>query len=180
MIKLRTKQIVYSGLLIACSILLPQLFHLVGGPGIGTTLLPMHIPVLIAGFILGPITGLIIGIISPICSFLYTGGTMPAIPMLYLMIVELGTYGLFTGLIFKKFKFNIYVSLIVSMIAGRITRGLVFVIATKFLGIFLPPAMGISIAITQGIPGIILQMLIIPPILYLLCKLPYTKNLMTQ
>ncbi len=105
---------------------------------------------------------------------------MPAIPMLYLMIVELGTYGLFTGLIFKKFKFNIYVSLIVSMIAGRITRGLVFVVATKFLGIFLPPAMGISIAITQGIPGIILQMLIIPPILYWLCKLPYTKNLMTQ
>lgn len=180
MLSLKTKQIVYSGLLIACSVLLPQLFHLVGGPGLGTTLLPMHIPVLIAGFILGPIPGLMIGIVSPICSFLYTGGTMPAIPMLYLMIAELGTYGLFTGLVFKKFKVNVYVSLIISMISGRVARGLIFVVATKFLGIVLPPAMGISIAITQGIPGIILQLLIIPPIIYLLCKLPYTKSLMTE
>jgi riboflavin transporter FmnP len=179
-IELKTKQIVYSGLLIACSVLLPQLFHLVGGPGLGTTLLPMHIPVLIAGFILGPITGLIIGAISPICSFLYTGGTMPSIPMLYLMIVELGTYGLFTGLVFKRFKLNVYVSLIIAMIAGRITRGLAFVISINLLGIALPPAMGISVAIIQGIPGITLQLLIVPPTIYLLCKLPYTKNLMTQ
>ena len=66
------------------------------------------------------------------------------------------------------------------MISGRVARGLIFVVATKFLGIVLPPAMGISIAITQGIPGIILQLLIIPPIIYLLCKLPYTKSLMTE
>lgn len=167
---MKTRNIVYSGLFIALGVLLPQVFHVLGGPGLGVTFLPMHIPVLLAGFVLGPVEGLLIGTITPIISHLITGGVMPAIPMLYFMIIELGAYGMTASLLHRRYKCPIYVTLIGSMIIGRIIRGGVFVIIVKVFGISLPSQMGIGVAIVQGIPGIILQLITIPIMLVLVEK----------
>lgn len=166
---MKAKRIVYAALMIAFGVLLPQVFHMVGGPGLGGVLLPMHIPVLIAGFIFNPITALIVGILTPIFSFIYTGGSMPAVPMIYFMILELGVYGLAISIIFKRYK-NIFVGLIGGMLLGRVARGLAYIFATKVLGFALPPAFGIVAAITQGMPGIVIQLVIIPPIITIMKK----------
>src|SRR6056297_1883420 len=113
------KKIVYTAFFIALGIVLPMLFHLIGGPGLGRVLLPMHLPVIIGGAFLGPIAGLIIGMVTPILSSLFTG-MPPVIPMLPIMIAELGIYGLIMGYFFYRIKMNVYLSLILTMLAGRI------------------------------------------------------------
>ena len=73
------KKIVYGGLLIAIGVILPQLFHIFGQSA-GQTFLPMHIPVILAGMLIGPVWGLGVAVIVPILSSLITG--MPPVPML--------------------------------------------------------------------------------------------------
>lgn len=166
---MNTKRLTVSGLLLACAVILPQIFHMIGGPGLGSILLPMHIPVLVAGFIVGPVAGLLVGILSPICSFIYTGGSMPGIPMMYLMVVELAVYGFAAGVIYQKTK-GIWISLIGSMIVGRVARGLMFVLLTQVVGMNLPAAMGVWVGMVNGLPGIVLQLVIIPPVIFILQK----------
>ena len=173
---MQTKKITYGGLLLAAAVLLPQVFHLIGGPGLGTILLPMHIPVLLAGFVVGPVVALIVGILSPICSYIYTGGMMPAIPMLYLMIVELGLYGFSVALIRQKMPHSTWIPLIGGMIAGRIGRGLCFIALTSLFGVKLPAAMGIGVAIMSGLPGIVLQIVLIPFLVGVLKRKEWIKG----
>ena len=173
---MQTRKITYGGLLLAAAVLLPQVFHLIGGPALGTIFLPMHIPVLLAGFIVGPVGALIVGILSPICSFIYTGGMMPAIPMLYLMIVELGLYGLAIGLMRQKMPHATWMPLMIGMIVGRIGRGLCFLGLTRVFGMNLPESMGIGVAIVNGLPGIALQLVLIPSLVWVLNSREWLKN----
>ena len=55
---------------LALAVLLPVGFHMLGVAG--RIFLPMHIPVLLAGFLVGPYCGLIVGLIAPGLSFLLT------------------------------------------------------------------------------------------------------------
>ena len=82
---MRTKKMIYGGLL-TVGLVLPQAFH-VFGQGVGMAFLPMHLPVMIAGILLGPCYGGLIGLIVPLVSSMLTG--MPPVPNLYFMIVEL-------------------------------------------------------------------------------------------
>ena len=93
------KKIVYGGLLIAIGVILPQLFHIFGQSA-GQTFLPMHIPVILAGMLIGPVWGLGVAVIVPILSSLITG--MPPVPMLYFMLFELAAYAVVSGLLAKK------------------------------------------------------------------------------
>lgn len=92
---MRTKKMIYGGLLTAVGLVLPQAFH-VFGQGVGMAFLPMHLPVMIAGILLGPCYGGLIGLIVPLVSSMLTG--MPPVPKLYFMLVELVAYGIFTGI----------------------------------------------------------------------------------
>ena len=62
---MRTKKMIYGGLLTAVGLVLPQAFH-VFGQGVGMAFLPMHLPVMIAGILLGPCYGGLIGLIVPL------------------------------------------------------------------------------------------------------------------
>lgn len=59
----KTKKLTFSALFIAFGLVLPQFFHLFGGTG--PIFLPMHIPVLLAGFFLGAPAGAVVGVITP-------------------------------------------------------------------------------------------------------------------
>jgi riboflavin transporter FmnP len=165
---MKAKRIVLSGLFIAFGIILPMIFHQfnMGGP----MFLPMHIPVLIAGLFLGPIEGLIVGLITPILSSVLTG--MPVMfPMLPIMIFELGTYGFVSGYFYKKLKLNLFLSLILSMLDGRISAGIVVFILGSFFGYKgAGPIPFIKGAIITGMPGIIIQLIFVPLIVKLLYK----------
>jgi thiamine transporter ThiT len=153
------KPLVLSGALIAIGIVLPIVFHAIGG---GSVLLPMHIPVLIAGFYLGVPFALAVGVLTPLLSSMITG-MPPLFPVLPFMMVELATYGIMVSVLYRKLKVNVYGSLILSMICGRMMAGAtVWVLATFFMAKLPSPLIFISGALVKGIPGILVQLVLIP------------------
>ena len=151
-------KILVNVIYVVSAIALPQVFHLFGMNG--AAFLPMHIPVLLAGLTLGPAYGLVVGVVSPVISTFLTG--MPlAFPMLPIMILELGTYGLAAGLLNKYTKLKILNKIILTMIFGRI----VYAIAYAIIKTFLLPTIEVNSvidAILVGLPGIMLQIILIP------------------
>lgn len=169
--RVKTKSMVFGGLLLALGVLLPQVFHLIGGSATGGMLLPMHIPVLIGGFLLGPVYGLFIGIITPLLSFVLTGmPPMAPIPRLLFMVFELAAYGAFAGLFYRRLKLNLYVSLIAAQLLGRISLAIGILLTTLLLQIDVPVIATVTGAVTTGLPGILIQLIFIPPLLYALKK----------
>lgn len=164
--QIKNLKMAYGGLLTALGILLPQAFH-VFGQNAGMIFLPMHIPVLFAGLLLGSSYGAVIGAIVPVLSFALTG--MPAVPKLYFMMVELIVYGTAIGFFIKKT--NVYWSLIAAMICGRICYGAALLVGVFLLHMhapFMNQAAFVGVIVT-GIPGMVIQIFIIP-LLYMTLK----------
>ena len=137
-------------------------------PEIGNMLLPMHLPVLLCGFICGPKYGLAVGALLPIMRSLMFG-MPPLYPSAVTMAFELAAYGFLTGflyLIFKKKNItSVYISLIAAMIAGRIIKGIANAICYGIINKGYTFMMFISGAFLEAIPGIIIQLILIPAVL---------------
>ena len=140
---------------------------------IGNMLLPMHIPVLLCGLICGWQYGLTIGFVLPIMRSLIF--TMPAMyPNAVSMAFELATYGFIAGYMFSHARWqcirSLYRCLIAAMLGGRIVWGIV---QTVLLGLgtngFTFTAF-ITGAFLNAIPGIILQLVLIPAVMLALDK----------
>jgi len=156
-----TQKLVLAGMFVALGIIVPLFTgHLVGIGG--PIVLPMHIPVLLCGLILGPKYGFLCGLLSPALSSLFTG-MPPAYPMLPIMLVELPIYGAISGLLTHKLKWPLFLSLPLAMIAGRIGYGLMF----NTLLLFNSEMRGatVFVAISVGLPGIVIQLTLIPLII---------------
>jgi len=167
---LNIKKLTQTALFIAIGIIFSFLVSHAWGIQ-GTYLLPMHIPVLLCGLLLGWEYGLICGIFTPALSTLFTG-MPPAYPMLPIMLCELATYGLISGLLYSKLKkifpiARLYISLIVAMICGRVIYGLVYSILL-FANNGPLKAASVLVAVSTGIIGIIIQLIFIPIIFNLL------------
>ena len=159
-------KIVLSSIFIALAYILPFLTGQI--PEIGSMLCPMHIPVFLCGFICGWKYGLIVGIISPILRSL-TLGMPPLFPTAFSMAFELGTYGLISGLLYNllnKNKKNTYIILLLSMLAGRIIWGIVMFICMGINNTAFTFYAFLSGAIINAFPGIIIQILLIPLIVF--------------
>lgn len=163
-----TRKITYTGLFAALGIILPQAFHMIGGPGIGTVLLPMHIPVLVGAMLLGPASGVIIALISVLVGM---GLGMPPVTVGIFMLFELSAYGIVAGLLFKKMKLNAYVSLIGAMIAGRLVSLGVINLALALFAVKLPPVFGSIAMFATGVPGMILHLVLIPVLVIVLKRI---------
>ena len=153
-------QIATAGLFIAFGIVLPMMFHAIG---LGSTFLPMHIP------LDAPIAAAV-GAITPFLSSMFTG-MPPAFPVMPYMVFELAAYGYMTSLLYRKMHQNVYISLIGSMISGRIVAGIVvWVLATLFAAQLPGPVVFITASVAKGLPGIVIQLIFIPAIVLLLEK----------
>lgn len=165
-----TKKLTLSALFLALGIILP--FFTGQIKQIGNMLLPMHIPVLLCGFTCGWPAGLLVGIILPLLRSILFG--MPyMMPTAVSMAFELGTYGAVSGLFYsgiKNKKWGIYISLIAAMVAGRIVWGLAAFFLYHFLGSPFTWEIFIAGAFLNAVPGIIIQLILIPVILYTLKK----------
>lgn len=169
--KVTTKELVLSGLLLATGILLPMVFHMFGMTG--PIALPMHIPVLIGGFLLPPQLALALGIITPITSGLLTG--MPVMfPMSIIMAVELGIYGLTASIATRKFNLSSIPSLIISMITGRIGAGITVAALVQIFAVKMNPLIYVKGGLVTGLPGIVIQLIFIPSLVYAIKR--YMKN----
>lgn len=161
------RELVLSGLFTALGFVLPIIFHMIGA---GRVFLPMHIPILLAGFFISVPYAAAVGIVTPLLSSVFTG-MPPIFPMTPIMMFELGVYGAAASLFFRKMKLNIYISLAASMIAGRITAGIVVWIMGTLFAVKLPGALTFATgAIATGLPGILIQMLLIPAVVIVLQK----------
>ena len=156
------KLLVLAALFLALGLVLPFLTGQI--PEIGSMLCPMHIPVLLCGFFCGWPWGLAVGLITPVLrSFLF--GMPPMFPAAVCMSFELATYGLVSGMLYRKLprkKASVYVSLLTAMVAGRLVWG-----AARFLCAGLDvTAFGLSAfwagAVTTAIPGILVQIVLVP------------------
>ena len=166
---MKTKQLVLTAMFIALGVVLPQAFHAI--PNAGSVFLPMHIPVLVSGFVVGPLFGLICGLATPLLSHLIFG--MPPAPVLPGMLCELAVYGLMTGVFSKVVKNDNYtvktcIVLILSMLCGRITYGILN--ALVFRAGSYSFAAWTSAAFVTAIPGIIIQLILIPVLVVRLKK----------
>lgn len=132
----------------------------------------MHIPVLLCGFICGWPYGLIIGLVLPVFrSMLF--GMPPMFPTAVAMAFELAAYGLMTGLLYKllpKKNVSIYASLILSMVCGRIVWGIVSFFLYGLNETAFTWETFISGAFLNAIPGIVIQIIIIPVVVIALSK----------
>lgn len=167
----RTKStnIIISGLMIAIGLIIPTIFHAAGLGG--KIFLPMHIPVLLGGFLLPPVYALLVGMVTPIISSLLTG-MPPVFPMAIIMMFELGIYGLVASFFYRRLRIPLIVSLILSMIAGRVMAGLVVYILSLAFSIETlgNPIMFIKAGTILAIPGIIIQIILIPVLMYAINK----------
>lgn len=181
----KRKMIIYkmciAVILIAIGYVLP--FITGGIKEIGNMLCPMHIPVLLGGIILGPIYGGVIGLIIPLFRSL-TLGMPPLFPTALAMSAELLTYGVIAGIIFKvlfvKLKKNLilstYVSLVISMILGRVIWGVTSLILYSFSSNAFTFKMFLTGAIINAWLGIIIQLVLIPLIIVALSKAMLIKD----
>ena len=163
------RNLVFAGLLLALGLLLPFLTGQI--PEIGQMLLPMHLPVLLAGFVCGWPYGLAVGFITPLLrSQLFS---MPPLPNAVVMAFELAAYGFATGLFYKllpKKNIFIYTSLIISMVCGRVVWGIASLILYGLQDKAFTWQLFAAGAVINAIPGIILQIVVIPLIIMALKK----------
>ncbi len=167
----KVKYIVGTTLLSIIGIAIPRVFHIIAGSTAGATFLPMHIAVLIAALTFGITSSTIVAGSSIVCSYLLTG--MPTLARLPYMLIELVIYAILLG-IFNK-KFNSYISLVVTIILGRILYAGVLFVAINALRL---PTYGISVieSIKVGIPGIIIQLACVPIIAKIMNERLNLKN----
>ena len=156
---MNTRKLSLSGLLIALGLIMPMVFHTFGGAG--KIFLPMHLTVLVAGFLLPPVNALAVGMLTPFLSSILTG--MPVtFPMMPIMIVELGTYALVISSLSKKRIESIYFKLVVAMLSGRVMAGLMVFAMATVVGLKMKPLVFVQGSIITGLPGIIIQLIMIP------------------
>lgn len=139
-------------------------------PEIGSMLCPMHIPVLLCGFICGWPWGLAVGFIAPLLRSL-TLGMPPLFPVAICMSFELAAYGFVAGVMHRCLphkKSFIYLSLFVAMVVGRLLWGAAMYISLAVNGNSFTFAAFLTGAITNALPGIIIQILIVPVVVMIL------------
>ena len=160
--KNQTYNLVLSALFLAIAYILPFVTGQI--PEIGSMLCPMHIPVLICGFICGWRYGMATGFIAPLLRSL-TLGMPPLFPTAVCMAFELACYGAVSDIMYKLLpqkKYFLYIALVIAMISGRIIWGTAMFLCISLKGSVFTFSAFISGAITNAIPGIIVQLIIVP------------------
>ena len=176
MTSLQTRRLTYAALYLAIALVLPFITGQI--PEIGSALCPMHIPALLCGFMCGWPWGLAVGFITPLLRSVVFG--MPAMfPGAVAMAFELAVYGGLAGLLYRllpRKKWSVYVALVAAMLAGRVVWGAVRLILAGLSGTGFTWAMFLAGAVTTAIPGIILQLVLIPVLVLVLERAGLSLN----
>ncbi len=172
----QTKNLTLSAMFVAIGLVLPMITGNI--PQIGSMLLPMHIPVFLCGLICGWQYGLAVGAILPLMrSFLF--GMPPLYPVAIAMTFELATYGFVAGFLYNRSKWQcviaLYRSMLIAMLAGRIVWGAAEVVLLGVSGSTFTWQAFMAGAILNAIPGIIIQLTLIPALMVALNKTGLVK-----
>ncbi|MFC2050732.1 ECF transporter S component [Chloroflexota bacterium] len=165
---------VLTALFVTLAVFVPWIFHQFHLAG--ATFLPMHIFVLIAGLLFGWRAGLITGLLTPLVSHFISG--MPVLNVLPQIMIELSAYGLIAGILRQKYNLRPTWALLGAIAGGRMALLLamlaIYLIAGQSyspLGPEVNPFASFWSVIKQGWPGIVMQLISIPVIVWLVGKL---------
>ena len=156
-----TMNMIMAAFFLAAAYVLPFLTGQI--PAIGTMLSPMHLPVLLCGFLCGGGWGALVGLTAPLLRHLIF--SMPPMPGCISMAFELAAYGLVVGLLYKRLGRNVknvYISLLSAMVLGRLVWGAVQMLIMGLNGGSFPLSAFVAGAVTSAIPGIVLQLVLVP------------------
>lgn len=174
-----TKMLCYAAMFIAIGLVLP--FFTGQVPQIGNMLLPMHIPVLLCGLICGWQYGLVVGFVLPLLRHMLF--TMPPLLSAIPMAFELATYGFVAGWLYQHSRWQcvvaLYRCLIAAMLAGRLVWGVVEVLLLGLGASGFTWQMFMAGAFLNAIPGIILQLILLPTVMVALHRtglVPFMKD----
>ena len=164
-----------AALFLALALLLPSLTMQLDT--IGNMLLPMHLPILLCGLICGRKYGALAGAAAPILrSFLF--GMPQLYPRALAMAVELMAYGFICGWVYSGFKRKhigaVYAALGVALPAGRVLWAIAQILLLGFDFQTFTFSYFLAETIFNAIPGILLQLTLIPIIMVTIQK--QTKN----
>ena len=167
--KTSTRKLTLSALFLALGLVLPLITGQI--PQIGKMLLPMHIPVLLCGMVCGAPYGAVCGLLGPMLSSVLTG--MPTAALMPAMMVECAAYGLTTGLMLclvrtGKTYAALYLSLVAAMLIGRLVSGVTK--ALFFMAGQYTMQAWIAASFVTALPGIVLQLAVVPSIVYYLMR----------
>ena len=172
----RTRKLTFSALYLAIALVLPFITGQI--PEIGAMLSPMHIPVLLCGFVCGWPWGLAVGLIAPMLRSVLFG--MPTMyPTAIAMTFELAVYGALTGILYQllpRKTWSVYAALILAMIGGRLVWGAAQYVLLLARGTAFTPELFLAGAVINAIPGIILHIVLIPVLVIVLEKAKLTLN----
>lgn len=160
--EMNLRKTILSALFLAIGLILP--FITMQIPAVGKMLCPMHIPVLLCGYICGWPYGLIVGALTPLLRGALFG--MPVmVPSAVCMAFELAVYGFVTGFLSGRMKKDIkslYISLAAAMLAGRMVWGLVSAVVYALMGAAFTWKLFFFGGFINAIPGIMIQLILIP------------------
>jgi len=171
LMKTTTKNLTVSAMFLAIGLVLPFITGQI--PQIGKMLCPMHLPIMLCGFFCGWQYGAVVGFICPLFRSVLFG--MPVLyPSAIGMAFELMTYGIICGIMAAKLGKNsiwkIYLSLIIAMLCGRVVWGLAQVVLLGIKGDAFTFSAFITGGFVNALPGIILQLLLIPVMVRLVAE----------
>ena len=174
------KKLTLTAMFLAIGLLLPFLTGQI--QQIGSMLLPMHLPVFLCALICGWRWGVPMAVILPLLRSLIFG-MPPLYPTALAMAFELAAYAFIAGFLFERAKkqgiVSLYVSIVAAMIGGRIVWGIVQVILLGLAGNPFTFEAFLAGAILNAIPGIIVQLILIPVIMIALDRtklVPFRKE----
>ncbi len=168
--KIETQQMTLISLFIALCVIIPFVFHLAG---LGAMFLPMFLPILLAGFVIRFPLAMLVGLLGPIVSSLLTG-MPPLFPTAISMMAEGMVASGVASFLFCSKKSSLWLALLLAIIAERMTRVLMIFLILPLFGL---PAREWSIAeITLTLPGVALQLVLIPLVLFVLWRYHLIKR----
>ena len=165
---MKLRKMTLAALFLALAYVMPFLTGQI--PEIGSMLCPMHIPVLLCGFFCGWHWGLLVGLTAPLMRAV-TLGMPPLFPVATAMAFELAAYGAVCGVMHRllpRKKPYTYCSLLLAMVAGRLVWGCAMFVCMGLKGGSFGFSAFLAGAVTNAVPGIVLQLLLVPPVVMLL------------
>lgn len=168
----RARELTVGGLAIALGVLVPIVFHAIGGGRAGSTFLPMYLPVIACGMLVSPGIAAAVGLITPALSSALTG-MPPVLPVLPLMVVELAALGALASLLHRRLKLHVIPATALALLGERVVMGLAVALVVGLLPAdlsgALPPPMRHPLpyvigATVTALPGLALQLVVVPVI----------------
>lgn len=173
---LSLRRLTFSGICLAAALLLPFLTGQI--PQFGSMLLPMHLPVLLCGLVCGWQYGAAVGFAAPVLRFVLFG-MPPIFPTGTAMMFELAAYGLLAGLLYHRLPKKpacTYVALLGAMLGGRLVWGAAMTVITLSGAAKFGFAAFLAGAFLNAVPGIILQIVVLPVLVFAIKKAGYLLN----